>query len=316
MTPTLERVAFPALGTTAVIVTDARDVAAVREVVDDEIRRIDLACSRFRDDSELASVTAAEGRPVEVSDVFLDALDVALRAARLTDGRVDPTVGTALRVLGYDRDFAQVPATGPPTRVRVAPVAGWRVIEVDRLRRTVRVPAGVELDFGATAKARCADRAAHAATRATAGRGVLVALGGDIAVAGCAPSGGWRIGLSDDHRTQIDAADETVVLHDGGLATSGTTVRRWTRGGEERHHVVDPAAGRSAAPTWRTVTVAAASCVDANIATTAAIVLGRDAPAWLTSRRLPARLVASDGTIARIAGWPSADDALPGATAC
>ena len=75
-------------------------------------------------------------------------------------------------------------------------------------------------------------------------------------------------------------------------------------GGEELHHVVDPATGRSATVVWRTVSVAAATCVDANVAATAAIVRGGRSPAWLHELGLPARLVRADGSVVRVGGWP------------
>ncbi|HEV7627251.1 MAG TPA: FAD:protein FMN transferase, partial [Streptomyces sp.] len=71
------------------------------------------------------------------------------------------------------------------------------------------------------------------------------------------------------------------------------------------HHIVDPRTGAPAEGGWRTVSVAARSCVDANTATTASIVLGPAAPGWLSERRLPARLVADDGTAHTVAGWPA-----------
>ena len=95
-----------------------------------------------------------------------------------------------------------------------------------------------------------------------------------------------------------------VQLHGGGLATSSTAVRRWRRGGDAYHHVLDPRTGLPAEPVWRTVTVTAASCVDANTASTAAIVRGRGAPGWLAELGLPSRLVDSAGTVHRVAGWP------------
>src|SRR5205823_4315964 len=149
-----------AIGTSAeVFVTDEAELSDARRILEDELEAIDLACSRFRDDSELALVNGSPGRWVEVSDLFLEALYTALAAARATAGDVDPTVGRALRVAGYDRDFAELPAvrTG---RVKFVPAPGWRLVQVDTRRLAVRVPCGVELDFGATAKALAADRAA------------------------------------------------------------------------------------------------------------------------------------------------------------
>jgi thiamine biosynthesis lipoprotein len=109
--------------------------------------------------------------------------------------------------------------------------------------------------------------------------------------------------VTDDHRA-CDGG-QVVALRSGGLATSGTASRNWMRGSRRFHHLVDPATGEPASGCWRTASVAAASCVDANIASTAAIVLGDGAPAWLAQRQLPARLVAGDGTVHVVGAWPA-----------
>jgi thiamine biosynthesis lipoprotein ApbE len=298
------RVRFPVFGGEATVATaDATALSEAQWIVEDELEAIDRACSRFRADSELAAVNDAGGRPTAVGPVFRAALAVALRAAALTDGDVDPTVGGAVRLLGYDRDFAALDRTGPPV-VRVSRVPGWQVVAVDDDAGTVTVPPGVQLDLGATAKAYAADTAARRAADAVA-CGVLVGLGGDIAVAGPCPSGGWLVGLAEWHRAAADVTD-IVRVDSGGVATSTTTVRRWSRGEEELHHLVDPRTGRPAVGPWRTVSVAAASCVDANIAATAAIVRGVGAPEWLARLELPARLVAEDGSVLCLCGWPAA----------
>jgi thiamine biosynthesis lipoprotein len=286
-----------------VLTVDSRRLGPALAAVVEEVAAIDVACSRFRDDSELAAVNRGGGRPVHVGPLLLEAVETALRAARLTDGDVDPTVGDAIRVLGYDRDFGAVAPTGRPL-VRLAAVPGWHQISVDRRRQLVAMPPGVSLDLGATAKALAADRAASRAASA-AGCGVLVSLGGDISTAGEPPGGGWSVRVADWHAAGPEAEGEIVEVSSGGVATSSTTVRRWSRGSEELHHVVDPATGRSAEVVWRTVSVAAATCVDANVAATAAIVRGNRSPAWLASLRLPARLVRPDGSVVRVGGWPA-----------
>jgi thiamine biosynthesis lipoprotein len=293
------RLRFLALGTTAVVVTtDVHAVAAATLEVQREASAIDLACSRFRDDSDLARVNAGAGSWVSVGPLLLEAVQVALRAARLTGGDVDPTVEHSMIANGYDRDFASLPRDAPQQRHRPAP--GWRTVEVDEQRARIRVPAGSGLDLGATAKALAADRAASAAAR-SARTGVVVSLGGDLAIAGPPAPGGWPLGVGDSHEGD---ADETIRLEGGGLATSSTTVRRWRREGRGLHHIVDPRTGAPAAVVWRTVTVAAASCVDANIAATASIVRGASAPAWLAAFGLHARLVTPEGEVVRVGGWP------------
>jgi thiamine biosynthesis lipoprotein len=291
---------WEALGTTAhVVVTEQGALAAARRAVEAELAAIDLACSRFRDDAEIARVHAGGGAAVPVGPLLLHAVEVALDAARRSEGLVDPTIGAALIAAGYDRDFAALPADAPASAP--VPAAGWRAVRVDRAAATIAVPAGVRLDLGATAKALAADRAAAAAAAAIAPHGVLVSLGGDVALAGAVPDDGWPVGIADGHRDGDVAT--TVALRAGGLATSSTTQRRWRRDGQEAHHILDPRTGAPAPVIWRTVSVAARSCVEANTASTAAIVLGATAPAWLWRKGLPARLVRRDGAVVGTCGW-------------
>jgi thiamine biosynthesis lipoprotein len=280
-------------------------VAAATRVVGE----FDRACSRFRDDSEISRLNAAAGQAVVVGPVLLEAVGAALRAARLTAGDVDPTVGGALIALGYDRSFESI----GDAAVRSGPLAavpGWRTVRVDREAATVRLAPGVSLDLGATAKALAADHAAAAALEA-AGCGVLVSFGGDLAIAGAAPGLGWRVRVTDDHRAGVEAPGQWITVGTGGLATSSVAVRRWQTDAGDAHHLIDPATGRSVDSVWRTVSVCAASCLDANIASTAAIVRGSRAVAWLDGLKLPSRLVRVDGTACHVAGWPAAGDDLP-----
>lgn len=295
-------VSFAALGTTAtVLVTSEHALGRAESILRAELEAIEAACSRFRPDSELSRANAAAGAPTQVGTLLSEALQVALRAAELTDGLVDPTVGRAVTEMGYDRTFTAVETDVPEPLPEPTPAPGWRSIEWDPDGRRLRLPPGVTLDLGATAKAFASDRSARRIAHET-GVGVLVNLGGDLAIAGEPPPGGWTVSLADDH-SEADAA-AVVTVSSGALATSGTTVRRWRRAGRPVHHIIDPRTGRTSEPCWRTVTVAAASCTDANTASTAAIVLGDAAPAWLERAHLPARLVRLGGGVRVTGGWP------------
>jgi thiamine biosynthesis lipoprotein ApbE len=289
-------------------------------MLESDLADVDAVCSRFRPDSEL--VRAATGTEVTVSPLLAEAIAVALRAAELTDGDVDPTVGGAMAALGYDRDFAELIDAGSaykPGR-HAAPdhandggagmvaraVPGWRQVRFDADTRTLELPPGVRLDLGATAKAWAADRSATQIAAAL-GCGVLVSLGGDTAVAGPPPPGGWQIRVQDitgPIEQQPDGPAQVVAITEGGLATSSTATRRWRRGDETLHHILNPRTGRPAEPVWRTVSVTAGTCADANIASTAAVIRGVRAPAWLEDLRMPARLVSADGKVRTVAGWP------------
>ena len=302
MSATWSTTTFPALGSTAVVVVEERATPEAVALLRAELDAIDRACSRFRADSELSWANASAGRVLRVSRLFAAAVGVALRAAERSGGAVDPTVESALVALGYDRDFASVRAEAAGA-VRGRPAAGWRTVTLDARHRLLRLDPGTRLDLGATAKALAADRAAAAIASAT-GSPTLVSLGGDIATAGRVPPDGWPVQVTDDHRAGPDAPGQRIALHGGALATSSTGVRRWRRGGRTVHHIVDPSTGEPASRAWRTVSVTAASCVDANTASTAAIVLGDDAPDWLAERGLPARLVEHHGATRTVAGWP------------
>ena len=294
-----------ALGTSMrLIVTRPEAVATAKEAADRIIKAIDDVASRFREDSELSRVNREAGREVRISTLLAQAIAAGLRGARLTDGAVDPTVGTAVRLAGYDRDFAALPPDGSPISLSVARVPGWQAIQFDEGACVVLLPAGVEIDLGATAKALAADLAAAAALQAVGAGGVLVSLGGDIAVAGDPPVQGWAVQASEDSNAPIDDDEETITIESGGIATSSTTVRQWTRGGLVLHHIIDPSTGLPVAGRWRTASVVAASCVDANIASTAAIVMGDAAIRWLAAHNLPARLVDRYGSVHRVSGWP------------
>jgi thiamine biosynthesis lipoprotein ApbE len=295
-----------ALGTSVVVaVTDAAALEAARDAVALEVDALDRACSRFRDDSDLTRLNDAGGLPVVVSPLLAEAIRVALRAARLTGGDVDPTVGGAMEAIGYDVDFSAIEPDRRDFAVKHRAAPGWTSVVITDRPALVTLPVGTTLDLGATAKALGADRAARAAHAATAA-GVLVSLGGDIAVAGRPPERGWPVRVTDDHAARLEAPGQSITVHGGGLATSTTTVRRWQRGGLHVHHIVDPRTGAPADSPYRTVSVAAATCVDANTASTAAIVRGRRGADWLESTGLPSRLVTHDGVVLHLNRWPVA----------
>jgi FAD:protein FMN transferase len=301
----------------AVEPTDAIDdaVAMLRR----EIASFDVACNRFRPESEISVLNRVGHTTEPASALFVEALTSALRAARLTDGAVDPTVGRSLLALGYDRDYREVqgrPVDRPLSEVP-APAPGWHRVRLDERERQVELPRGMVLDLGATAKALCVDRAAQSIAQEL-GVGVVVDIGGDLAVAGPAPAGGWLVSVREDLSEERTDDQCSVSVFDGGLATSGTLVRKWTRAGADHHHIVDPKTGWPAAAVWILVTVSAASCLDANTASTAAIVWGHEAPFRLAQFGLPARFVAVGGHVIEVGGWPAAtaDGAaggLPGA---
>jgi FAD:protein FMN transferase len=280
---------WPVWTTTArLVVTDPRALSEATTLVKGLLAEVDRACSRFRPDSELARVPA--DTPTQVSPLLAELVAAALTAARRTGGAVDPTVGSAMAALGYDRDLADVRDDGIP---RVSVVPGWRSVRLTGTELTI--PHGAVLDLGATGKAFAADRCAALVSQLF-DVGVLVSLGGDIATAGAGPHQGWQI--------FVDSPAELIALPSGAaIATSSTDSRTWRRGGHVLHHVLDPATGAPARRVWRSASVVADRCVDANMLSTAALVRGPGAPGLLRDFGVPARLTAVDATVWKLGGW-------------
>ena len=305
---------FPALGTSAVLlVTNVPRLGLARRILEEELAAIDEACSRFRPDSELSLLDRGHGCPTRASELFIEAIEVALNAARVTRGLVDPTVGRAIAAIGYDRDFEAIAKEEGVRLPVVAAGAGrWREIRLDRRARTVHVPSDVKLDLGATAKALAADRAARRVQQALGG-GVLVSLGGDLSICGPAPRGGWLVQVTEDHAAASPTDGQAVRV----MGVASRPPARWCAAGPRPKALGTTLSTRRVATPrtriWRAVSAAAASCVHANVATTAAIVPGGGpAPGRLPQPRA-ARVAWSprDGRASRVGGWPEEVRAEP-----
>jgi thiamine biosynthesis lipoprotein len=285
--------------TARVVVTDPDTIGAAEHRVRTVLNAVDGAASRFRTDSEIQRLYQAGGGVFTISPLLAELVRTALAADEFTGGAVDPTMGTAMLAAGYDRDFADlgIRYTFKDQTVSVRPRSARRV-ELEGCELTL--PAGVLLDLGATAKAWAADRSARLVAEAF-GTGALVGLGGDIATAGPAPDGGWRVRVQDGP----DDPQCTVAFPHGAVATSSTISRTWHHSGHSMHHILDPYTGLPARPVWRTATVFAGNCVTANTASTAALVKGDAALRWLREHRLAARLVRADRTVVTVGGWPA-----------
>jgi thiamine biosynthesis lipoprotein len=235
----------------------------------------DEAFSRFRPGSELARVNAAATPLVSVSPIFAAAVSAALVAARATDGLVDPTLGAALEAVGYDADFDQLRTDPRPP----APVqrGDWRDIRIGP-GLLVRPP-GTVLDLNGVVKAMAVD----AAVDLLDGPG-FVSAGGDIATRGRAV-------------TVALPGGDTVTLGSGAIATSGTATRRWIRGGQVQHHLIDPRTCRPSASRWRYVTAVGRDCLSADTAAKAGFLLDQKGPDWLDKRGVAARFVADNKTV-------------------
>ena len=260
------------------------------------IDALDVACNRFRDDSEISRLNAAQGT-VEVSATMVRALVAARRAAELTEGLCDPTVLPSLLALGYDRDY-DVLGEVDDTPLSLRPAPGFAALHFDEVGATVQRGEWM-IDVGASAKALLADLVVHDV--APTG-GVVVEIGGDVRAAGRGPDGPWVIGVAETLEVRGD--EPRITLENGAVATSSNEVRTWRRGARRVGHIIDPRSGDSAVGPYRTATVIDADCVGANAFATAALIWGEDAGWHIAQAGRSARLVRHDGTVELFGAWP------------
>lgn len=278
------------------------------------LERTEASLSRFRPDSELSRLNA-RGSTVVASNTLLAAVKRALAAAHASDGLVTPLVLPALLAAGYGRSFvalaaladgadgaangvadgvADSPASAAAPRSPV-PVADFRAVVVDEERAFIRLPPGAGLDLGGTVKGAWADAAARAL--ASAGP-ALVDAGGDIAVSGPRADGSaWPVGIANPHRP--DELVELIALRAGGVATSGTDVRRWGRGPARAHHLIDPRTGAPATTDVLAATVVGPSAFAAEVAAKVVCLSGaRAGLAFIDDQPgLAALVVGTDGRV-------------------
>jgi thiamine biosynthesis lipoprotein len=281
---------FEAMGCEVLVAGASR---AEQRAVEQLFAERDQRFSRFIAASELNRVNARSGCATRVSREFAELLELALTGAEQTGGLVDPTLGGSLEAAGYDRDFSLL--RDDPRAPGAASGGCWSAVRVRG--RIVSVPPGVGLDLNGVVKGKTVDDALALLD----GEG-YVSAGGDLAV-----RGGGVIGFP---------GGGAVHLLAGALATSGRDRRRWSRGGERQHHLLDPASGRPSDSPWETVTACGASCVGADLAAKAGFLLGEAGPARLDDWGLPGWFVDRDGRPVANAAWRSKVAGEAEATAC
>ncbi|MEI6736579.1 MAG: FAD:protein FMN transferase [Actinomycetes bacterium] len=254
----------------------------------------DQTVNRFLPTSELSAINANPWDTHEVSDAFIEFFDAARESFDETEGLCTPTVLDALEAWGYNADIDEVKLAGRATPPTLSPAPALSAVTLNRDSRQLS-PNGVRLDFGASAKAFVADQVAREVGRHTP---VLVELGGDVAVGGAVRP--WSVGVAED----AEHIGAPIGITSGGVATSSTLVRNWSTGTGRAHHIIDPRTGAPVISPWRTVSVAANSCLTANALSTASLLWGEEALYYVTQAGWAARFVDHDGKVLCVGGWP------------
>lgn len=277
-------IAFQAMATPCEVrveMDDAVQAAAIGAVAEGEARRIEHKFSRYRSDSVIGKINASAGNSMIVDEETASLLDCAASCHEASDGLFDVTSGVLRRAWRFDGSGTL------PSRARVQSLmslVGWQ--KVSWQAPAIRLPAGMELDLGGIAKEYAVD-CVLALVMAMTDAPVLVNFGGDLCVSGPRRSGeAWNVAI-ESVEAEGQMAGLLQVLR-GGLATSGDARRFLMSDGRRYGHILDPRTGWPVESPPRSVTVAAATCVEAGISATLAMLQGADAEAFLAREGIKA----------------------------
>ena len=267
---------FTAMASPCEVLVDGADAAELRRVtrvVENEVRRIEQLWSRYRPDNVVHKINTAGGRAVTVDDETAQFLDYAAHLHEWSNGLFDVTSGVLRRAWKFDGSD-RVPAQSQVDAL--LPLVGWG--HVSWQSPVLKMPMGMEIDFGGIGKEYAVDRACALARHATS-RPVLVNCGGDLACTGPRADGEpWQVGID----TGVPgAATPLVRLSQGGVATSGDANRFLLKDGVRYPHVLDPRNGWPVTGGPRAITVAAQTCTEAGVLSTVALLHGAGAEAFL-----------------------------------
>jgi thiamine biosynthesis lipoprotein len=265
------------------------------------LEHLEACWSRFRPASDISRLNLADGRPLRVDPVTITLIDTMIDAWRTTEHRFDPTILPALMEAGYRASIDD------PGRVTILPSGAMHIggfdhgeatlehVEIDRGAGTVRLPPGLVIDAGGIGKGLAADLSVAHALRSGAD-GAMTSIGGDIAMGGRPPEGGWIVHV--EHPDDDHGMLGTISVTGGGVATSSTRSRRWSQQGVEHHHVIDPWTSAPSMTDLSSVTVIARSGWLAEAHATAALLSGScEVIEYLDRHDLSGLAVTGDGTI-------------------
>lgn len=256
--------------------------------------RVERDCSRFDATSELRRLCETVERKVKVSPLLYSAVHFAIAVAEETDGAFDPTIGSKMERLGFDRDHR----TGEQTR-STGGDGSWRDVDLDDETQSITLQRPLTIDLGAVAKGLAVDLSARELQPV---ENFAIDAGGDLFLSGLGEdSREWLVGIR--HPRGGDAPFDTVQVSNRAVCTSGDYERRTAD--PRAHHLVDPRSGESPRHVI-SVTAIGESAMVADALGTAAFVLGPAAGIDLLERHaLEGLIIDNDLEATRSSGWAS-----------
>jgi len=273
--------AFNAMASPCELLIDCNDLSVARQlgqVAQEEARRVENKFSRYRDDNIIHRINHSNGNPVEVDAETADLLDYAERCYQISNGLFDITSGILRRAWRFDGS-ANIPSQKQIDSLLI--YIGWEKLTWQRPVLTLR--SGMEIDLGGIGKEYAVDRTVKL-LKEVAPISCLVNFGGDIAVTGPRQSGKhWTVGVENPASDQqhLSSSGAVIQLKHGAVATSGDARRYLLKDGIRYSHILNPKTGWAVTNAPHSITVTAATCTEAGILSTLALLHGAEAEQFL-----------------------------------
>ena len=267
------------MGTFCTVTVRQAEAARLEAFTDDTRRVMQDVNDRltvYSTESELWAVNQNAGvKPVPVSALTHKALELSLRYSELTGGAFDPTVGSLVKMWGFNAGKAPDQPLDDAVIRPVLQGIGYRRLQLADRTAFLESPRA-SLDLGGIAKGYAVDLCIERFSESEkAPRGLMVDLGGNIRVLGESRKGHpWRIGV----RNPFDLEDVLGVLtltNGMAVATSGNYERFVTIGGRRYAHIIDPRTGRPVEG-MAGVTVIAQTATETDAMSTGLFVMGME----------------------------------------
>jgi thiamine biosynthesis lipoprotein len=246
-----------------------------------EAERIESKFSRYRQDNIVHRINNSDGQPVEVDAETAQLLDFAQTLYVLSEGLFDITSGILRAAWTFDGGDC-IPDQSEINLLlhRI----GWGRARWETPFLTLQP--GMQIDLGGIGKEYAVDRAIQV-IKAHSDAPCLVNFGGDLAVTGTRINQQpWRVGIESAF-TPGTLSDRGIALKQGALATSGDSRRFVLKDGVRYGHILNPKTGWPIAGAPRSVTVAAATCTEAGMLSTLAMLQGENCEQFLRNENIP-----------------------------
>ena len=263
----------------------------IADAISAEVWRIEKKYSRYTTTGVTARINRANGAAIALDDESTALFQYAQQLYELSDGLFDISSGCLKNIWAFHHKKTiyahELPSQAAINQCR--PLIGLKKATLNA--NQLHLPVGMQIDFGGIGKEYAADKGLHAGVTLAPDTPILVNLGGDLVASQCPPERVWQVGISDSQTDPAHTNNGKLTFEAGGIATSGICERQWIINGKSYSHLLNPKTGWPVLNPPRTVTVAAATCMQAGMLSTLIMLQGSQAESFAQQEKIQSWIV-------------------------